>query len=211
MAEDVPSPIDFQNAQEVLAWIEDTQRERPWRPQFFKAFAEEISRHFANPITIFELGAGPGMLAEEILRSCLVQRYVLLDSSLPMQKLAHDRLASFSHVTEHVTKDFRRNDWESGLELFDGCITMQAVHEVRHKRHVPKLLAQILRLIRPEGYFWFADHYLTPSNNPDLFFQADEQPEILSTAGFENVTLILDVGNMALYRAQRPGAKKPTV
>jgi cyclopropane fatty-acyl-phospholipid synthase-like methyltransferase len=204
MEVDVPSPIDFDDAKEVLAWVDETQRKRPWRPEFFEAFASQIAQHFSGPADILELGSGPGMLAEQILRSCPVRRYALLDFSLPMHSLARNRLASFDSITEYVTKDFRLENWEHGHGLFDACVTMQAVHEVRHKRNVPQLLDRIMATIRAGGYLWLADHYLTQHNNPDLFFTADEQPEALKASGFKDVTLILDKGNMALYRCRKP-------
>src|SRR5437762_1747814 len=107
MVDEVPSPIDFHNAHDVLAWVEDTQRKRPWRPEFFRAFANQIGQMFSNPPSILEVGAGPGMLAEQILRSCPVQRYVLLDFSEPMHSLARERLKPFDNITEYVMRDFR--------------------------------------------------------------------------------------------------------
>ena len=204
MVDDVPSPIDFNNAQDVLAWVEDTQRKRPWRPEFFQAFANQVAQRFSEPATILEIGAGPGMLAEQIIRTCAVQRYVLLDFSQPMHRLARNRLKSFDSITEYVAKDFRVEGWESGLGVFDACVTMQAVHEVRHKKNVPQLLQRIMTTLKAGGYLWVADHYLNQQNNPDLFFTAEEQPEVLRAAGFQEVTLILDKGNMALYRGRKP-------
>jgi SAM-dependent methyltransferase len=167
---DVPNPIDFNNVQDVLAWVDDTQRKRPWRPEFFEAFASQIAQHFAGPADILELGSGPGMLAQQILGLCSVRRYVLLDFSLPMHSLARGRLTPFDSIAEYVTRDFRAENWERGLGLFDACVTMQAVHEMRHKRNVPRLLERIMATIRPGGHLWVADHYLTQHNNPDLFF-----------------------------------------
>jgi cyclopropane fatty-acyl-phospholipid synthase-like methyltransferase len=204
MAGDVPSPIDFDNVEEVLAWIKETEFKRPWRADFFAAFAKQIAEYLPSAATILELGAGPGMLAEQILSTCSVRRYVLLDFSLPMHRLAQQRLKAFDGITEYCKKDFRVDNWERGLGTFDACVTMQAAHEVRHKEHAPQLLRRIMATIRPEGYLWYADHYLTTQNNPDLFFTVSEQPDVLRAAGYSDVTLILDKGNMALYRGCKP-------
>ena len=41
---------------------------------------------------------------------------------------------------EFVNADFRSEDWTQCLTApYDAVVSMQAVHEVRHKRHVPKL------------------------------------------------------------------------
>jgi SAM-dependent methyltransferase len=204
MTIDVPSPIDFHNLDEARAWINDTERKRPWRPAFFREFARQITEYLSDGAAILELGSGPGMLAEQVLAACSVRRYVLLDFSSPMHSLAHERLKGLDGITEFVKSDFRRDDWNEGLGPFDACITMQAVHEVRHKEKVPRLLEQIMTILRPGGYLWLADHYLSQTNNPSLFFTAEEQPVVLRAAGYRDVTLVLDKGNMALYRGRKP-------
>ena len=82
---------------------------------------------------------------------------------------------------------------------------MQSVHEVRHRRHVAKLYQQIMSVIVPGGYFWMADHYVTPENgrNPSLYFSRDEQRNAVINAGFVDVALVIDRADMALYRARR--------
>ena len=202
MEKDVPSPIDFSDAKDVRAWIEETERKRPWRPEFFREFTRQVAEYCPASATILELGAGPGMLAQHILETCSVRRYVLLDFSSPMLGLAQQRLKAFDGVTDYVKRDFRTRDWEEGLGVFDACVTMQAVHEVRHKKYVPQLLVQISRIVKPGGYLWVADHYFTDQNNPDLYLTAEEQPATLRAAGFPDVTLVLDKGNMALYRCR---------
>ena len=148
---DVPSPIDFSNPEEARKWVEDTTLKRPWRPEFFRAFASQIARHLTAPAKIVELGAGPGMLAEEILKSCLIERYMLVDFSAPMLDFARHRLKRFDGITQYIREDFRSDAWTNGLTGFDAVVTMQAVHEVRHKRHAPQLYTRIFCVIRPGG------------------------------------------------------------
>src|SRR5437870_5045103 len=89
---DIPSPIDFSNLEEARKWIEDTVLTRPWRPDFFRAFASQIAQHLTALAKIVELGAGPGLLAEEILKCCIIERYILVDFSAPMLDFARHRL-----------------------------------------------------------------------------------------------------------------------
>ena len=42
---DVPSPIDFSDSEQARQWVEDATIKRPWRPDFFQAFANEIRTH----------------------------------------------------------------------------------------------------------------------------------------------------------------------
>jgi cyclopropane fatty-acyl-phospholipid synthase-like methyltransferase len=126
---DVPNPIDFSDPEQTRRWVEDATRKRPWRPKFFRAFANEIRTYLDTPATILEIGSGPGLLAEEILRSCSVRRYVLLDSS--PADLAQERLLRFDAQAVYVPRDFRSKNWTDGLRLFDAVVTVQSVHEVR--------------------------------------------------------------------------------
>jgi hypothetical protein len=57
---DVPSPVDFRDIAEARAWVEHTVDSRPWRPQFFEAFAKALNHHFRRPLSVLELGSGPG-------------------------------------------------------------------------------------------------------------------------------------------------------
>ena len=122
-----------------------------------------------------------------------------------MHDMARDRLLGFDARIAYFTRDFRSENWTDGLRLFDAVVTMQSVHEVRHWRHVAKLYQQIMSIIVPGGYFLMADHYVTAENgrNPSLYFSRNEQRDTLINAGFVDVALVIDRGDMALYRARR--------
>jgi hypothetical protein len=44
--EDVPSPIDFHELAQAREWEAQTIVKRPWRPQFFAAFATALNRTY---------------------------------------------------------------------------------------------------------------------------------------------------------------------
>ena len=200
---DVPSPVDFRDIAEARAWVEHTVASRPWRPQFFEAFAMALNNHFRGPLSVLELGSGPGHLAKHILGRCQVTTYDALDFSPPMHTLAREHLGSAAEGVSLLLNDFRLADWSKDLAAVDAVITMQAAHEVRHKRRLPALLAQIHRLIRGGGLLLFCDHYAEAGapKNPELYLTKEEQPVTLARAGFHDVRLLLDRGGMALYRA----------
>jgi SAM-dependent methyltransferase len=125
---------------------------------------------------ILELGSGPGQLAREILSRCDVRTYVALDFSL------------------------REGGWPDGLGEFDAIVTLQAAHETRHKRHLVPLLERARTLLAPGGILLYADHYLTPETKlPALALARDDQPLALERAGFVDVRLHHEEGNMALW------------
>ena len=203
---DVPSPIDFHDLAQARAWEADTVRRKPWRQRFFEKIAEAIHRDGAPP-SVLELGSGPGHLAERVLRTCSVVRYVALDFSGAMHALARDRLAGLATRVEFVQGDFRTADWTAPLGSFDVAVSMQSAHEVRHKARIPALFASVRRVVRAGGLFLYCDSYVVAdgSRNPDLHLTPDEQPRLLHEAGFAAVTLLHDEGGMALYRATNLG------
>jgi hypothetical protein len=52
------SPIDFHDPAQARAWEDEIIKCRPWRPQFFAAFAEILNKHFERPFTLLEFGSG---------------------------------------------------------------------------------------------------------------------------------------------------------
>jgi len=201
--EDTRSPIDWEQPDEVRGWMEETARMRPYRPLFFQAFAVQVDEYLLPAGRILELGSGPGMLAEVILANELVMSYSLLDFSAPMHALARERLAPFDYKLHFLQRDFRESDWSDGLGPFDMIVTMQAVHEVRHKRRVPDLFDHVFALLSPDGCFLYADHYFDVDRFPNssLFMTRDEQYDALMEAGFQKVEMVMDEFGMAMYRA----------
>jgi SAM-dependent methyltransferase len=199
---DVPSPVDFHDPAQAQAWETDTIERRPWRPEFFAAFASVLNKNFAGPFSVLELGSGPGHLTRVILLECPQANYCALDFSEAMHGLARERLAALSRRVQFVTRDFCKPDWYQGLAA-DAIVTMQAAHELRHKRHLPKLLLQVRDVLRSGGIFLYCDHYSEGGQNPDLMLAREEQPQALDNAGFTDVRRLLDKGGMALYVARR--------
>jgi hypothetical protein len=113
-------------------------------------------------------------------------------------------------------RDLRDEAWPVGLGAFDAVVTLQAAHELRHKRHLVPLLERARTVLAPGGVLLYADHYLTPETKiPALAPARDDQPRALERAGFVEVELHHEEGNMALWSGMwsgtcpgaRPGAR----
>jgi len=206
--QDVPSPIDFHDPAQARQWVDTSFARRPARPAFFAAFVAALQAELPAAAAVLEVGSGAGLLAEPLLAQVpAIARYDLLDFAAPMHALARERLAAFAGRTRHLARDFKRSDWTEGLGGYHALLTMQAVHEVRHKGHVAALYAQMRPLLKPGGVFLVCDHYAGgPVRNmhPELFFTRDEQPLALRVAGSTSVELLLEREEMALYRAATP-------
>lgn len=203
--EDLPIRVDFRDPETARTWIEETRIKRPYRPRFFAAFCAAVAPR--PELRILELGSGPGQLAREILVHCDVATYVALDFSPAMHELAAEHLGELAHRVTFVTRDFREPAWPTELGTFDAVVTLQAAHETRHKRHLVPLLERARTVIAPGGVLLYADHYLTPESKlPALSPAREDQPRALERAGFVDVHLRHDEGNMALWCGTNPPA-----
>ncbi len=200
MTIDVPSPIDLRLMSDARPWAAAALGKRPVRPEFFDAFAREIGVDGAR---VLELGSGPGFLAGHLLHALPSLAYTALDFSPAMHELAAERLGERAARVRFVERSFREADWVDGLGPFDAIVTHQAVHEVRHKDHVPALHAQARALLAPGGKYLVCDHYLGGDglSNEQLYMTVDQQREALLGAGFASVEAVLVKGGLVLHRA----------
>jgi SAM-dependent methyltransferase len=203
--DDVPSPIDLRDEADAAAWVAAADVTRPWRAEVRAAIAELLRAGSPPPLRILELGPGPGLLAEVVLGACQVESYTLLDFSAPMLARCRQRLGG--HPAVHVVlDDFTRPGWTGAVAPpFDAVLAMQAVHEVRHKRHVPRLYAQIAPVLRPGGRLIVCDH--TPLDNDRhraLHATEQEQHAALAAAGLGDVTTHLTLHGLYLCSGRAP-------
>ena len=128
-------------------------------------------------------------------------RYVAAKMEMP---LARERLGRLSGGVRFVDANFKHPNWNIGLPTFDAVISMQSVHEVRHKKRVPALYAAVRKLLHKHGVFLVCDHYAGEGGMADteLYMTVAEQREALRNAGFSEVTLLLEKGGLAMWRAR---------
>jgi cyclopropane fatty-acyl-phospholipid synthase-like methyltransferase len=193
--DDVPSSIDFRSTTDAREWERTAMEKRPWRAAMFARIADEL----AGRRRVLELGSGPGFLAAHLLGR-LDLDYVALDFSVAMHELARARLGS--RVT-FIERDFLDPGWPRELGTFDAIVTMQAVHELRHKRRAPALYAQVRELIAPGGLFLVCDHVAGDGGmtNESLYMTEAEQLDALHASGFTGVRVAARVHGLALIAA----------
>lgn len=201
--EDVPSPIDLRLPRDAAEWEASAMSKRPWRTEFFGRMKEEIAVAVPPARRILELGSGPGFLAHYLLQNPGDISYVMLDFSAAMHQLARQRLGVLAERAEFVERDFKQPGWHEGLGTFDYVVTVQAVHELRHKCHAPALHAAVRTLLAPAGRYLVCDHYCGTDGmrNDQLYMTVDEQRTALAGAGFASTEELLRTGGMVLHRA----------
>lgn len=204
MLADVPSPIDLRSMDDARQWAESAMSKRPWRTEFFAAFAAIIGIQSAGrACRVLELGSGPGFLAEHLLRFHAALSYVALDFSAAMHELATQRLGALASRVQFVECSFREVAWSEGLGQFNFVVTNQAVHELRHKRHAIALHAQVKQLLVPRGSYLVCDHFFGEGgmSNDQLYMSVVEQRQALLSAGYGSVEQVLLKGGLVLHHA----------
>lgn len=202
---DVPSQIDLRTASDAGEWAETAMSKRPWRIEFFELITRRLALLANGHARVLELGAGPGFLARYVLDQIpKLPHYVMLDFSPAMHTLAIERLGRLSARASCLERDFKQPGWNEGLGPFDAVVTVQAVHELRHKRHASALHSQVRSILAPQGIYLMCDHHTGPGGmkNQDLYMSLDEQEASLHNAGFAQVERLSERGGLALYLAR---------
>jgi SAM-dependent methyltransferase len=204
---DVPSLIDLRSMADAREWASTAMAKRPWRTEFFHRIADELSHTSSAQLSILELGSGPGFLARHLLTALPTATYVALDFSPAMHELAKERLGELADRVQFVEADFRAAQWSAGLPRFDAVVTVQTVHELRHKRHAPSLYRTIRNLVYPGGQVLMCDHFAGPAGMGDivLFMTPEEHETALRSGGFSKIDLLLQKEGMVLFSARRSG------
>jgi ubiquinone/menaquinone biosynthesis C-methylase UbiE len=206
--EDVPYGNDWDSAEDVAAWTEEADRIRPWRARIRDHIARRVAT-LPPGAQVLELGSGPGFLAHRVLETCpQLAGYTLLDFSEPMLASSRERLARFP-AASFVHASFKSDDWMRCVGGPVDCVlSMQAVHELRHKRHALRLYEQVHRTLAVPGCILICDH--TPfddsSTSSALYMTKREQQEALAEAGFCNVRVELAIDSLVLYAGERVAA-----
>ena len=156
--QDVPYGNDWDSIEETAAYGASADRTRPWRSAIRERFAEHIAALPAGA-RVLELGSGPGLLAQQVLKRCPdLGTFSLLDFSLPMLQLSQERLAAFT-AAAFVHGSFKDAEWMAlAGGPFDCVVSMQAVHELRHKRHASTLYRQVFGILSTPGLVLICDH-----------------------------------------------------
>lgn len=207
--DDVPTTWDFRVPRIAVTWAHDSDLKKPQRPEVRARIAERVAAGRigelgANPgpgaPRILELGCGPGYLAEAILDEVPFAAYTLLDFSTTFLAMARRQAGSYPY-TDFVLADFVEPAWSEGLGTFDAIVTMQAVHELRHKRRAPMLYAQVRELLAPGGVLIVCDG--EPSNDGPLAMTVAEQQAALASAGFTDIEIVTQIDGLYVVCASR--------
>ena len=170
---------DWHSERYVGDWIaHDMTRDAERRPRLQEMLAAAPHPPDAA-IEVLDVGAGYGVVTEELLKRLPKARVTLQDYSPPMLAEARRRLTPHATQLTYVTADLTDPDWTQRVGgPFDLAVSAIALHNLREPAKIFACYRAIHDLLKPEGRF--LDY--------DLFFAgADEHLVELRKAGFASV------------------------
>jgi SAM-dependent methyltransferase len=145
---------DWHSREYVDDWIDrDVTRDNVRRP-----LLQEMLRlaPFASDaeINVLDVGAGYGLVSEQVLRIFPRAHLTLQDYSVPMFEHARSRLRLHSSQLSYVLADLRDPAWTSELQSpFDLVVSGLAIHNLREQSLMQACYRSIYGLLRRTGIF----------------------------------------------------------
>jgi SAM-dependent methyltransferase len=145
---------DWHSPEYVNEWIErDVTRDDLRRPLLQKMlgmapFAREA------PIRVLDVGAGYGLVSEQVLIIFPRAQLTLQDFSEPMFQHARRRLQQHANQVTYALSDLRDPKWIVGLAVpFDLVVSGLAIHNLREPSLIRACYRSIREVLSPDGIF----------------------------------------------------------
>jgi SAM-dependent methyltransferase len=145
---------DWHSHEYVNNWIErDVTRDNVRRPLLqemltLAPFAPEAE------INVLDVGAGYGLVSEQVLRMFPRARLTLQDYSAPMFEHARRRLQLHDNQISYVLSDLCDPEWARELPSpFDLIVSGLAIHNLQAQTLMQACYRSIYELLRPTGIF----------------------------------------------------------
>ena len=174
-----PFPHDWQSADYVAGWIDhDIARDPERRPRLQQMLsAASLARDVE--LAVLDVGAGYGVVTEEVLAAFPAARVTLQDYSQAMLEQARGRLARYSDRLSYALCDLLDPSWPQHVGgPFDLAVSAIVLHNLGSRENIFACYPAIHGLLRPGGYFLNCDRFADG---------VEKHLSALRTAGFERV------------------------
>jgi ubiquinone/menaquinone biosynthesis C-methylase UbiE len=186
---------DWSSQQYVNQWAEGQDKRELEREEIFRLIARTLSDDSQAALTILDLGAGYGALAQFLLKHFPNARALCQDGSEEMAQLGRQRMQHLTGRFDYVLCDFSKPGWDRKIKgPFDAVVSAIAIHNVRSPEIIKSIYREIFLLVKTGGCFLNFDR-MTPSKEDQLTW--------LQEAGFRNVQCFWDGGRRALVGGYR--------
>jgi ubiquinone/menaquinone biosynthesis C-methylase UbiE len=154
-------PHDWHSSDYVSEWItRDTTRDGERRPLLQQMLsAAPLPRDAA--LEVLDVGAGYGVVSEEVLQAFPAARITLQDYSQPMLDRARQRLADHSDRLHYMLCDLTDPSWPRQVGgPFDLAVSAIAIHNLRDPAKIYACYRAIRDLLKPGSYFLNCDRFV---------------------------------------------------
>jgi SAM-dependent methyltransferase len=153
-----PFPHDWHSTDYVSGWItHDVTRDPDRRPLLqqmlsFASFPREAK------LAVLDVGAGYGIVTQEVLQAFPAAHITLQDYSQPMLDQARQRLGRHSDQLSLVLCDLTDPSWPQQVGgPFDLAVSAIALHNLRDPEKIFACYRAIHNLLKPDGCFLNCD------------------------------------------------------
>jgi ubiquinone/menaquinone biosynthesis C-methylase UbiE len=156
-----PFPHDWHSTEYVSGWItHDVARDPDRRPLLRQMLSFAPYPRESDP-TVLDVGAGYGVVTEEVLQAFPAAHVILQDYSQPMLDQARQRLAGRSNRLAFVLCDLTDPSWPQLVDgPFDLAVSAIALHNLRDPENIFACYRAIHDLLKPGGYFLNCDRFV---------------------------------------------------
>jgi SAM-dependent methyltransferase len=187
---------DWHSWEYVDNWIKsDITRDDERRPVLRKMLSLAPFAPDAK-ISVLDVGAGYGVLSEEVLKAFPRARLTLQDYSEPMSEHARRRLTGVSSACSYVMADLTDPCWAAKVGgPFDLVVSGLAIHNLDLESLMRACYRSICGLLRPGGLFLDYDLFgLVPGG-------VESHSKWLAEAGFERIECKWEYAPVAVVAA----------
>ena len=191
-------PHDWQSSQYVAHWIDhDVTRDADRRPLLRRMLKAAELPADAAPV-VLDVGAGYGVVSEEVLRAFPGARVTLQDYSRPMLDRARERLAASAGHLTYIVCDLTDPAWAKKVGgPFDLAVSAIVLHNLPRTDDIFACYRALRGLLAPGARFLNCDRF-TGGVEPHL--------AALREAGFRPVGCLWHEPPRAILSAAAPGS-----
>jgi SAM-dependent methyltransferase len=190
------APHDWHSKAYVDDWINhDATRDKERRPRIRQMVALAALPQDAE-IRVLDVGAGYGLVTEEVLRISPNARVTLQDFSEPMLARARERLVRAAEQLFYVQCDLTDPTWTDRVGgPFDLIVSAIAIHNLRDMAAIALCYRGIALLLKPAAPFLDCDHFHSVGGT-------QSHMKLMREAGMTDVKCVCDDGHTAIIVAR---------
>jgi len=190
-----PFPHDWQSADYVAGWIDHDIARDPERRPLLRKMLSSASFPSDAELDVLDVGAGYGVVTEEVLAAFPEARVTLQDYSPEMLNQARRRLIGHADRLSYVVADLMDPTWPKQVGgPFDLAVSAIVLHNLGSRQKIFACYPAICGLLAPGGFFLNCDRFADG---------VDEHLIALRDAGFGRVECVWQDAPRAIVVAAR--------